>query len=773
MFKWFEKILIKVAKKILNKHAPKGEFLAYINKREEKLLKQYGGAGLPIKKTGIKSFFSIGSFFSAAVSFFTNLNPVVKLIATIAIAWLFRPKVPDLPDFGVNEADDFETGVLLNKQSNDANIPVIYGERLVGGTRVFVETSGTDNTYLYVSLVLSEGEISSIEEIRVDEKTVTFDGALSDNVQRNVASSDSNFYKADPNEENGSAESTIIVEPHFGTDGQSASSLLSTLSNWGSNHKLSGLCYLAFRFKWNQDVYSGIPKIQAKIKGKKVVAYNSSLVAQTPAFSTNPAWCLLDYLTNSRYGKGLTTNEINLQSFYDASQVCETQVTPYSGASNINIFDTNGVIDTSKKLLENVRELLKGCRGYLPYTQGKYNLIIETIGSASITLTEDDIIGGYNLQTPAKNEKYNRVIVSYVNPDRNFQVDEVQFPPIDDSGLPSADRHATMKTDDGGFLLEGRFEFGKVITNTYQAEEMAEVILRRTRDSLRLSINVAFSAYDLAIGDIVNVSHSSIGFSSKPFRLLSIKFNPDYTLGLDLVEHQNAHYTWATKTQATAIPTTNLPNPNNIQPPASVTLTDEMIEYADGIVITRLNINIGASPDKFVQYYQVEAKQSTESNFKIISNGTQLRHELLNVIDDATYDVRVKAINSLGVSSTYASASRKIIGATETPADVEDLSVSLVGSNQMELSWTPVADLDISWYEIRYQDVLVGAIWNESTPLTKVVRRKSNTVTVNAQTGTFLIKAVDKLGNSSASETIVTTVISGLNNFVTTQSFSE
>ncbi len=919
MFKWLDNFLIKFSKKILNRYAPTGEFIAYINKDEEKILKQLGGYGKPINKTGIKSFIfcfiagtkvklpdgtskniediqvgdkvlswnkelseakvvklmrpihndmvelkwehgittntfdhpfydaeketwssynpkltkdrydfenveqlkvgTVGlylqdgkiikskllsitekikdtqtyifeldkdnTFFangylthnkgwnpiSAVISFFTN--PIVALVATIAIAWLFRPKVPDLPDFGVNEADDFETGVLLNKQSNDANIPVIYGERLVGGTRVFVETSGTDNTYLYVAIVLCEGEINSIEEIRVNEEVVTFDGALSDNVQRNVASSDSTFYKADPNEENGSAESTIIVEPHFGTDGQSASSLLSTLSNWGSNHKLSGLCYLAFRFKWNQDVYSGIPKIQAKIKGKKVVAYNSSLVAQTPAFTTNPAWCLLDYLTNSRYGKGLTTNEINLQSFYTASQVCETQVTPYNGSSDINIFDTNAVIDTSKKLLENVRELLKGCKGYLPYTAGKYSLIIETIGSASITITEDDIIGGYSLQTPAKNETYNRVIVSYVNPDRNYQVDEVQFPPIDDSGLPTADKHATMKTDDGGFLLEGRFEFGKVITNTYQAEEMAEVILRRTRDSLRLSINVSFSAYDLAIGDIVNITHSSIGFSAKPFRVLAIKFNPDFTLGLDLVEHQNSHYTWATKTQATAIPTTNLPNPNSIQPPASVTLSDEMIEYADGIVITRLNINIGASLDKFVQYYQVEAKQSTESNFKIISNGTQLRHELLNVIDDATYDVRVKAINSLGVSSTFASASRKIIGATETPANVEDLSVSLVGSNQMELSWTPVADLDISWYEIRYQDVLVGAVWNESTPLTKVVRRKSNTVTVNAQTGTFLIKAVDKLGNSSASETIVTTVISGLNNFVQTQTFSE
>ena len=97
---------------------------------------------------------------------------------------------------------------------------------------------------LYVALVLSEGEINSIEEIRVDDKVVTFDGALTDNTQRSVASSDSNFFKADPNVEGSSAESTITIEPHFGSDGQSASSLLSQLSSWGSNHKLSGLCYL-------------------------------------------------------------------------------------------------------------------------------------------------------------------------------------------------------------------------------------------------------------------------------------------------------------------------------------------------------------------------------------------------------------------------------------------------------------------------------------------------------------------------------------------------
>jgi hypothetical protein len=496
-----------------------------------------------------------GSIVKAVTSvsnFFKNVNPVVALITTLAISWIFRPKVPDIPDFGDNYQDNFEKGLLINKQSNDASIPIVYGERLVGGTRVFVETSGTDNTYLYIALVLSEGEINDITEIRVDDKVVTWSADLADNTQVTVNSSDTNFYK--------NSESLITVEPHYGTDGQSASSLLSTLSNWGTNHKLSGLAYLAVRFKWNQDVFSGVPKIQAKVQGKKVVTYNASLVAQTASYSTNPAWCLLDYLTNARYGKGLSVSEMNLQTFYDASQICETQVTPYSGGSDINIFDCNTALDTSLSIIENVRELLKGCRGYLPYTAGKYELIIETTGTASITLTEDDIIDGYTLSSPEKNSKFNRVIVSYVNPERNYQVDEVQFPPIDDSGLPSADQHATMKTADGEYLLEGRFDF-QTITSPYQAEEMAEIILRRSRESLTLSINVAFNSYDLAIGDIVNITHSSLGFSAKPFRVLSLTFNEDFTVGLNLVEYQSTHYTWATKTQQATIPTTNLPNP--------------------------------------------------------------------------------------------------------------------------------------------------------------------------------------------------------------------
>ena len=715
----------------------------------------FGGFGGIVK--------SVSKAFGGVSKFFGNMNPLVSLGVSLFLTWVLRPKVPDMPDFGTNSFDDFERGLLINKQSNDANIPVIYGERLTGGTRVFMETSGTDNTYLYMSIVMAEGEINDIEEIRIDDKVVTWASALSDGTEVEVNSSDSNFYK--------DSTSLIRIEPHYGTDGQSASTLLSTLTNWGSNHKLSGLCYLAIRFKWNQDAFTGIPKVQAKIQGKKVKTYNASLVEQTASYSTNPSWCLLDYLTNERYGKGLAVSEIDLQSFYDASQVCETQVTPYSGGSDINIFDINTAIDTSQNIIDNVREFLKGCRGYLPYTQGKYSLIIETTGTASITLNEDDIIGGYTLSIPSKNERFNRVICSFVDPSRNYQVNEVQFPPIDDSGLPSADQHATMKTADGGFLLEGRFDF-KTITSQYQAEEMAEVILRRSREALTLGITVSFDAYDLAIADIVNITHSSLGFSAKPFRVMGITCNEDFTIGLSLVEHQDSHYTWATKVQATTVPSTNLPNPFNVQPPASVTLDDQLIEYNDGTVIVALDVTIGASPDSFVDFYQVEYKLSSDSNYIIYAQGSGLNHRVLNVIDQQTYDVRVKAVSSLGTSSTYVTAQRTIIGAIAPPSDIEDFSCNVIGQ-EAHLSWTQIPDLDLAYYQIRYSALIDGsATWSNSVSLVEKVSRPATSINVPARIGSFLIKAVDKLGNFSSNATAIVSNVTGVLNFnaVATQS---
>ena len=50
------KAQIKKAKNLLNKYAPKGEELAYINSKEANLLKKMGGTGEDVNSTGIKSY---------------------------------------------------------------------------------------------------------------------------------------------------------------------------------------------------------------------------------------------------------------------------------------------------------------------------------------------------------------------------------------------------------------------------------------------------------------------------------------------------------------------------------------------------------------------------------------------------------------------------------------------------------------------------------------------------------------------------------------------
>ena len=692
---------------------------------------------------------------------------VVQLVVTTAISWVLKP---DPPKRNVQQQETAQ-GILVNKASNNTAIPVVYGERQVGIARVFVESSGTDNQYLYMAGVLCEGGgngIQSVDEIYINDKLVVWSGALTDGTLRTVNSSDTNFYKDG---------SLISVQAFYGLDNQPVSSILDESTNWGSNHKLSGVAYLAFKFTWNQDAFGSLPEVKVILKGKKI--YDPRLdstkggsgshrqdTASTWTYSPNSALCLLDYLRNTRFGKGLPNSafETNYDSFKTSANICETQVTPYTSApSDINLFETNLVIDTEQKVIDNVRELLNPMRAIFTYTQGKYFLIIENIGSSQLSLNADNIIGGIKIFGEKKNTKYNRVIGTFVNPDKEWQEDTVSFPPADDSGLPAGDQYATLLAEDNGTQLEGNFTF-QGITNPYQAEELCEIILRRSRNALAVEVMVTSEALNLTIGDLVDLTYSTGGFSAKQFRVYGLSINTDSTVSLKLIEHQDNFYTWTSKAEAPTIADTTLPNPNNVSAPASVTLDDQLIEYSDGVVITALDVTIGASPDSFVDYYQVEYKLSTATDYIIAGQGKGLFHRILNVVDGLIYNVRVKAFNTLGVQSTYTSATRTIIGGIAPPADVEDFACNIIGGDA-HLSWTQISDLDLAYYQIRYSTQTTGASWANSVSLVEKVARPATSVTVPARVGSYLIKAVDKNGNLSSNETIIATNISTIGNF--------
>jgi len=696
----------------------------------------------------------------------TGVVDVVVDVVDEVISWVVPQ--PEIPEFTEEFEEQVARGILVNKFTANSSIPVVYGTRKVGGNVVFVETSGTDNQYLYMAVVLSEGEINSVETLFVNNHQVTLSGSLTDGTQRTVTSADANFFDTE------NTNSLITVQAHLGTDTQTSSSLLGEVSSWTSNHRLQGLAYLALRFEWNAEKFGALPRVQAIVKGRKV--YNPNLdgtvtggsgshradTNTTWEYSDNPILQLLDYLRNDRFGMGITNSyfDSNFADWQTATDVCDADITPFSGASAIDLLDSHIVVDTSRKAINNVKEFVKGSRSYLNFSSGKYNILVESTGSASITLTEDNIIGGISIQSKNKNSRYNRVIVTFVNPDKNYQTDTVQFPPVDETGLDSADQHATMKTEDGELLLEGRFDY-TMLTNAHQAQEMAEIILRRSRSSLDISLRADGTALDLAVGDIVNVTHATPGFSAKPFRVQRVSVNADHTVSIQCSEHQDSFYTFGTQQALPTIPDTTLPNPFFVQAP-TISVTDELRARNEEAIAVLL-VNVTAT-DLFITDFEVQAKKSTDSVFINLGRGSSAQFELVNVEDNVIYDVRARSVSSVS-RSVFVSTTHQVVGKTLPPEDVTNFSVNIIGT-EAHLGWTPVTDLDLSHYRIRHAKETSGATYANSIDIADKVSRPANTVIVPAMTGTYFIKAVDKVGNSS--ENAVSTVaiiesIKGLN----------
>ncbi len=54
----------------------------------------------------------------------------------------------DIPELEMPDLGDLSRGSMVNNESNIEPIPVIYGTRRLGGPKVFVYSSGSNNSYL-------------------------------------------------------------------------------------------------------------------------------------------------------------------------------------------------------------------------------------------------------------------------------------------------------------------------------------------------------------------------------------------------------------------------------------------------------------------------------------------------------------------------------------------------------------------------------------------------------------------------------------------------
>ncbi|MFY9292683.1 MAG: hypothetical protein WAP03_18615 [Methylorubrum rhodinum] len=298
----------------------------------------------------------------------------------------------------------------------------VYGRTIVGGSRFLFETR---NGALMQGIILAAHEIDAIEKYLIGDRyaqvvQISTDGdgrwQVTDFPQINVVS----------------------YENHLGADDQVASPyLLGQFPGiWTPEHRLRGLAYVVVQFlgvkrEEQQLVYpqSYATPLRFLIRGKKV--WDPTHPAQDPDDKATWAWselsgdCILDYL-RSPDGCRFPLSKLDRASFEDFHDLCAETATRADGSTEFRyrISGSYTLSEAPKDVLARMcstcdGRLVRGPTGLIGIRGGRYDPPAVTIGAKSIT-------GGSLAPGTDRLDRYNRLKISYSDPDAYYQPTELR-----------------------------------------------------------------------------------------------------------------------------------------------------------------------------------------------------------------------------------------------------------------------------------------------------------------------------------------------------------
>ena len=425
----------------------------------------------------------------------------------------------------------------------------------------------------------------------------------------------------------------------------------------------------------------------------------------------------------------------SLYPLTQAYNVTGTSVT--TAIANAKRFHCNGVVDTTKNVMENAKDLLSNMRGIFNYVDGKYELIIEDTGSSTFSINDSHIIdeGGISVDYGSKDQKANKVIVEFYNGQKKYELDTAISLHNAQPNFYSADSE----------ILEVKAEF-PFITDRYIADNMAKSILTRSRYQTQVSFLGTSEMYKLNVGDIVDLTYPGLGFSGKIFRIEALQLQPDGLVIVSMIEYFDV-YTWQVPAQEPVANTMNSPSAFRVIPPTNLTYTD-----TNSSNIGRPFVSWDA-PTNYPNYqYRVNV---------VDSSGNQVLNRIVNVefVDlffiktGSNFVVSVTSLNQLGVESNPSTLTFSVTEAPIVTADIQDDTVTTgkIGDGQITNQKISAISADkINAGTIDAARIDVAGIISAGNLLTT---QATISQALNVGNGTF---TVDSAGNVVATSVTVT-----------------
>lgn len=665
-------------------------------------------------------------------------SAIYHFAAVYALSELGKALAPDTPSM-----DKGVRGYQVSGVSPAAPHAVIYGKTKVGGVIVYKQTTDEDK-YLHMIIAIAGHEVFAIDEVYFDDVELGFTSKFA---ELNEVTS--------PSQYSGKA----FVYRHVGTDDQLADPQLMAASSgkWTGAHTLSGVAYVYVKLEFDADAYpNGEPSISFVVSGKKL--YNPTTQATT--FSSNPALALRDYLT-SDYGLNADADEIDDVSFAAAAAICDETVSLVAGGTETR-YTVNGSFITDVTPQRVIDDLTRAMAGSMWYAQGKFRVKAGAYTSPVLALDEND--NRSNIQIKTRNSRrdgFNAVTGKYSGAETEWQMTD--FRKVTSSEFLEVDNNQELVAD-----ISLPFT-----STTTMAQRLAKIMLYRNREQISLSGNFGIRAFKLQVGDIVTYSNTHLGFSNKTFEVTGWKFVPtgdgavEVTLGLS--EVNSSVYDAYADEKIFESNNTILADAFTV-PSVGLTVAQDT-RVINEHVVSLIRATVSATEASRIDYVEVEYKLASATTYNQLGVGELGIFEAID-LENGLYDVRARAINTIGRKGTYTTTQFNLQAGLEAPQDVASISATVNGAMTI-LEWEAITNLDLSFYRIRHSIATTNAKFADATTSFEKVPRPSTSVSVPARAGTYMIQAYDKLGIPSENFTSVVVPQASINQYTTTNTATE
>jgi hypothetical protein len=500
---------------------------------------------------------------------------------------------------------DKRKGFSLTVSGEAASLPIAYGKTVLGGVETghevrnsyvaatdnsdktfseeFTNTSksGSKNEFLNVEYALCAGGIEGVQWVRVN----------GNNYNSNVE------------------KFKHIIRTH--QDGGTADAI-SSANGFATTNRFTGTAHAAASFQLNRDDYNynGVPSMEFLVKGRKVRWIEESSGVYTIStdyiYSNNPALCLLDYMTNTDFGRGLGIDGIDLESFYNAANVCDTIVATdrtvggqvngqktvhtvadlgsrptdlekhtyenelwYTTASSqywywnkttwvettltstrpIPLYECNLALDSGDKIRDNIERIMStmGLAELTWSSEGKYKLLVE------YPETEAELNALVNASHYFTDDDIIRENIEISWPDAssrlnqatvNFMKEHEDFKEDTITWPPSYGTvHNQYLSEDNNQPFQADFNSDGV-TDPYHALAMAEHNVRKARSIFTVRFTVSKKGLNLEPGDFINLQSDVANLDAEVYRVESIAVKNDLTVDLTVYRFDHTSLAW-------------------------------------------------------------------------------------------------------------------------------------------------------------------------------------------------------------------------------------